>query len=281
MHRKGAAHGRGTGRKRTIITVDMASAKDTIEKNPDETADEILDADIVVLQKKRGYRFSIDALLLTHFVRIRKGAWIVEFGTGSAVIAMVIAKRYPTAVVHALEIQPQIADMARRSVEANGLLDRVTIHNEDARAVTKLFTERRFDAAVFNPPYRKRNSGRINPAREKAVARHEIAGSLSLFLDAAGSIVTRGASVYTIYPARRCVDLITAMRAQKIEPKRMRMVHSHIGSRAEFVMVEGIKGAGEEMSVMPPLFLYRETNVYSEEMSAIFRELATFPARDG
>jgi len=260
---------------------DMTSVKEKIVKNPDETADEILDAGLVVLQKKRGYRFSIDAFLLAHFVRVRKRARVVEFGTGSAVIAMIIARRYPDAVVHALEIQPQVADMAGRSVTANGLVDRITIYNEDARAVIRLFPERCFDAAVFNPPYRKRDSGRINPEREKAVARHEIVGSLSLFLDAAEKIILDGAAVFTIYPAERSVDLITAMRARKIEPKRMRMVHSHRESRAEFVLVEGIRGAGVELSVMPPLFVYCETNIYSEEMNDIFRDLATFPAHDG
>ena len=169
-----------------------------------------------------------------------------------------------------MEIQETLADMARRSVAMNHLEDMITIHHCDVKGINAIFRANSCDASVFNPPYRKLNSGKVNPDRERAVARHEIKGSLDEFIAASKYLLKDGGAVFSIYPASRGVDLIVRMRRYKLEPKRLRMVHSDASSEAEFMLVQGIKNGGEELEVSPPLHIYERQGVYSVEMQGIF-----------
>ena len=131
---------------------------------------------------------------------------------------------------------------------------------------------------IFNPPYRKLNSGKINPHPEKAIARHEINGSLKDFLKAAQYLLKPGGRVFTIYPAKRLVELVYLFRNSGIEPKKMKLVFSDNYSEAEFALVEGKSGGREELRMAPPLFIYDQNKNYTEEMAGIFTELSRFPA---
>ena len=239
-----------------------------------ETVDDILGGSLRIFQKKRGYRFSIDALLLTYFVRLKKGDYIVDLGTGSGVIAVIMAKRWECGKVVGVDIQEELVDMAKRSVEVNTLSDTVEIRRGDVRKIEQLFNSQSFDVVIFNPPYRKLKSGRINPNNEKSVARHEIEGTVHDFIKASGYVLKKSGRAYIIYPATRMVELLSSMSMAGIEPKRMQIVHSFDASRGEFVLVEGIKGGREELEVLPPLFIYSEGGKYTEEMTCIFRELS-------
>ena len=227
-----------------------------------------------ILQKKKGYRYTIDSVLLAHFVEPKKGERILELGAGSGVISLLLAFRNPGVRVTGLELQADLADMAGRSVAMNSLEGRVKIICGDARKAADLLEARSQDVVVFNPPYRKMGSGKLNPGREKALARHEIAGSIADFLRAASHALEPGGRVCMIYPCTRMVEAIHRMRVEKMEPKRLRMVHSRPGSRGDFILVEGMKGGGEELAVLPPLFIYKEGEGYSEELEALFRNLS-------
>jgi tRNA1Val (adenine37-N6)-methyltransferase len=237
-----------------------------------EMVDEFFRGRLKVLQKEGGYRFSVDSLLLAGFVTLKKGDHVVDLGTGSGIIAIILALRFSEAQVAAVEIQGDLADMAGRSIVLNGLEDRVRVYPGDVKKVREMFDPRSFDVAVFNPPYRRLNSGRINPGSEKAVARHEIRGTIDDFLSSARYLLRDSGRVYVIYPAARGVQLIARMRGNGIEPKRLRVVHSNDTSEGVFVLVEGVKGAGEEVAIMPPLFIYRNDGRYSDEMEAILGE---------
>lgn len=243
-------------------------------KKVDETADVILNGHLTVFQKAKGYRFSIDALLLSHFVRLKKRKRVVDIGTGSGIIALILAYRFPDAHITGVEVQEELADMAKRNTVVNHLADRIEIKHGDIREVRTMYSPDSFDVAVFNPPYRKLNSGRINPHRERGIARHEIKGSLKGFMEAARILIKDGGTVYAIYPAKRGTELLFQMRRATIEPKRIRMVHSRISSDAEFILVEGVKRGGEELTIMAPLFIYEENERYSQEMTEIFNEIA-------
>jgi tRNA1Val (adenine37-N6)-methyltransferase len=240
-----------------------------------ETADDILGGRIKVIQKKRGYRFSVDALLLAKFSKEAKGHRILDLGTGSGVIALILSHMKPASHVIGIEIQEDLTDMAQRTLALNGCIpENIEIRKGDIRRVETLIRPRSFDAVVFNPPYRRLQSGRINPEEEKARARHEILGSLDDFLKAAACALRPRGRVYLIYPARRMVELICRMRQNRLEPKRCRMVHSYPEHRGEFILAEGISGGREEMIVEPPLYIYDKEGHYSEAMAAVFDDLA-------
>ena len=238
-----------------------------------ETADDILDGRFRVIQKRAGYRFSLDALLLAHFVRMKKGDALLDLGTGSAVIPLLLYHRWGCSRVAGIEIQPGLADMARRTLTVNGLSAPIEIVEGDIRSIEQLIAPRSFDAVTFNPPYRKLQSGKINPLPEKAQARHEIHGAVGDFIKAAAYAVRASGRIFLIYPARRLAELISQMRRFQVEPKRLRMVHSRAEMEGDFVLMEGIVAGGEELAVLPPLFIYEEDGVYTPAMQEIFSDL--------
>ena len=243
-------------------------------KREGETVDDLLGGHLKIFQKEKGYRFSVDALLLAHFIPLKRKDRVVDLGTGSGIIPLILAYRFESIRVVGVEIQEELVDMARRSIKLNRLESRIDVYHGDVGKIKDLLDPQSFDVAVFNPPYRKLNSGRVNPYEEKAVARHEIRGSLGDFLISAKYLLKNKGAVYVIYPARRGAELFFRMRDNHIEPKRIQIVHSNSSSSAEFVLVEGIKNGGEELNVMPPLFIYGENGRYSREMEDIFREVA-------
>ena len=244
----------------------------------EETLDAVLGGRLRIIQKKSGYRFSIDALLLAHFVALKEGEECIDLGTGSGVVALILACRRSRGRILGIDIQEELVAMARRSVELNGLAGCIEIRRGDLRHPGSLFAPASFDVAVFNPPYRRLRSGRTNPDRGKALARHEITGTAGDFLAAADLALKPGGRAYAVYPARRMVELISRMRAARIEPKLLRIVHSRPGGRGELLLVEGVKGGREQLTVLTPLFIYGEGSEYSAEAAAIFRDLAAFPA---
>ncbi len=246
----------------------------------EETLDEILHGALRIFQKKKGYRFSIDSILLAHFVSLKKRTRLMDIGCGSGIILLILTKRFPTTQCVGLEIQERLAVIARKNVQLNQLENRIDIVWGDARNVRTIFQERTFDAVVFNPPYRKLHSGRINLLEERAIARHEIQGSLKDFLNAAKYLLKPAGTVFTIYPAKRLVELVYLFRLHGIEPKKMKLIFSDVSSGAEFVLVEGRKGSKEELKVEPPMFIYDRPGKYSKKMSGVFSDLSGFPIDD-
>jgi len=240
----------------------------------DETVESLCGGRLRVIQKKRGYRYTIDSLLLAGFVEPKETDRVLELGAGSAVISLLLAHRHRGLRVTAVELQAGLAEMAGRSVSLNGLDDRVAILQGDLRKAEAFLDAQAWDEAVFNPPYRKMGTGRVNPGEEKALSRHEIAGSAADFLRAAYRALRPGGRACLIYPCSRMVEVLHGMRSLRLEPKRFRMVHSKPGSRGDFVLVEGVKGGGEELSVLPPLFLYGEEGGYSGDMETLLRSIA-------
>lgn len=239
----------------------------------DESIDALLKGKLRIIQKKRGYRFSLDAVLLAHFAVIRPGETVYDLGTGSGVIPIILSARSRPGKVVGLEVQEDMADMAERSVRLNGLEKLIEIVLCDVNEAAEFFQQGACDVVVCNPPYRRLHSGRMNPDTEKAVARHEIKGGIEEFIRAASYLLKPGGRCYVIYKARRLAKLFSSLNEQGIEPKRMRMIHSKPGSEGEFVLLEGTKKGGEELRVMAPLNIYEPHGGYSAEMQAIFEDI--------
>lgn len=234
-----------------------------------ESLDTLWQGKLAVLQSRAGYRFSLDAILLAHFVHVRDGDRIADLGTGNGVIALLLASLYAKVHVVGLEIQQTMVERATRSVELNGLHDRVRIIHGNVCSVQEMLCPESFDVALSNPPYRGLRSGRINPDLERQLARHEIKGGLRDFLSAGRYLLRRKGKMALIYPATRGVDLLQFMREEGVEPKRLRLVHSYEGNPATLILVEGIKGGRREIEVLPPLVVYAEAREYTPEVKAI------------
>jgi tRNA1Val (adenine37-N6)-methyltransferase len=222
----------------------------------DETLDPFFNGELQILQKKKGYRFSVDAILLSQFVRIRKNERVIDLGTGCGILPLLLSH---TAKAHSfvgVEIQRGLAECARKNVVLNHLDGRVSILRQDFRELKKTFPPGSFDVVLSNPPYRRYRSGRINPSVEKAVARHEIKGTLEDLIAVASYLLPPKGRCYLIFPALRTVDLFVALRDGKLEPKRLQFVHPRIEEEAKFILTESVKTSGVELKIMNPLILH-------------------------
>jgi tRNA1Val (adenine37-N6)-methyltransferase len=204
-----------------------------------------------VIQSRDGYRFSIDALLLADFSTIRKGDRVVDLGTGCGIISLLLLRSRGAEWVVGLEIQEALAFQASRNARLNGLRDRMPVVRGDLRRLP--LEHGSFHAVVCNPPYRRARSGRINPDRERAVARHEILASLDDILRSARLLLREKGRVSLIYPAERLTDLLAGMRGLGLEPKRLQLVHPNVDAGAGLVLVEAARGGRPGVTVLPPI----------------------------
>ncbi|RJQ70931.1 MAG: tRNA1(Val) (adenine(37)-N6)-methyltransferase [Desulfobacteraceae bacterium] len=235
------------------------------------TRDTFFDGRLIVTQPRDGYRFSIDAILLAAAVAPQRGNSILDLGTGSGIIPLILALRHPDVHISAVEIQPELAGIAVRNVDENQSRLQITVVHADMRSLPNNEIKGPFDWVISNPPYRSPHSGRINPNRQRALARHEITIDLPEVLACAKRMLRTGGQFGTIYPAERAIELADQMRRADIEPKQIRTVHSHSGQDARLVLVQGIKGGRAGLRIAAPLVVYQPGGDYTEAVQAMMK----------
>ena len=240
------------------------------ERPPGETVDTLFEGRLTICQRTHGYRFSVDALILAHFAGPAAQEPIVDLGTGTGVVALILAYKFGRKQITAIELQPQLAELARRNVEANGLGAAVSVIQADLADLASLPVGGAA-SVVCNPPYRRLGTGRINPADEKALARHELRAKVSQVAAAAERLLAAKGRLYLVYPAVRLAPLMAALAEHRLEPKRLRLVHSREGEGAVLALVEALKGGGEGMAVEPPLMVYTPEGHYTPEVGSYLR----------
>jgi len=223
-----------------------------------------------ILQKKDGFCFGIDAVLLSHFAKIDKDSTVIDLGTGTGIIAVLLAAKRQLRRVVGLEIQPDMADMAKRSVRLNGLDDIIEIVCGDIKDAVKLFGAASFDAVVTNPPYMEKGGGLVNPTDAKAVARHEILCTLEDVIGVSAKLLKPGGKLSMVHRPHRLVDIMYLMRKNEIEPKYFRFVHPSSGKKPNLLLISGTKKGRPELKVLEPLYIYDEEGNYTEEINKIY-----------
>jgi tRNA1Val (adenine37-N6)-methyltransferase len=224
--------------------------------SPDETLDTFFNGKLQIIQKKKGYRFSVDAILLSQFIKIRKNERVIDLGTGCGILPLLLSQTTKAHSLIGVEIQKGLAQCANKNVLLNHLEDRISILKQDFRELKGIFPPGSFDVVISNPPYRKVLTGRINPSMEKAIARHEMEGTLEDLISIASYLLPPKGRCYLIFPTLRTVDLLVALRNKKLEPKRLQFVFPHRGEEAKFLLVESMKASGVELKLMEPLILH-------------------------
>lgn len=222
----------------------------------DETLDTFFNGSLQILQRKKGYRFSIDAVLLSQFIRIRKSEKVIDLGTGCGTLPLLLSQTTNTHSFVGVEIQKGLAELAKKNVVLNHFEHRISILNKDLRKLKEIFPPGSFHVVLSNPPYRKYRTGRVNPSMEKAIARHEIKGTLEDLVSIASYLLPPKGRFYMIFPALRTVDLLVALRSKKLEPKRLQFVYPRIEEGAKFILAESVKASGVELKIMEPMILH-------------------------
>ncbi len=239
-----------------------------------ETLDSLPIGGLEFYQARDGYRFSLDPVLLARFVRIKNRARVVDLGAGCGVLSLLLAKIGSPASVIGVERQEIMAERAMRNVSHNALDATVRILAGDIREIRTLLPCGQFDLVVSNPPFRQPDCGRVAPGDERAAARHELFGGLETFVRAASWLLNNGGAFAVIHLAERLAELLSLMQQERLQPKRIRMVHPHADEAARLVLVEGVKSAGAGLLVEAPLIIYDshgDGRHYSEEVLAIYR----------
>jgi tRNA1Val (adenine37-N6)-methyltransferase len=235
------------------------------------TADTFFNGRIRVKQNRAGYRFSIDAVLIAGQTIPSPDDTVLDLGTGCGIIPLILAYRHPKIKVHGIEVQQQLADLATINVEENRMEDRITIHCMDMKKLKHDMMSGPADLVVSNPPYRKAESGRINPDQQRAVARHEIKAALSDVVETAQRMLRTAGRFVTVYPAERMADILIQMRSAGLEPKSLRTVHSDRHTDAKLIIVEGKKGGRPGLKIGSPVIIYRKDGSYTDEVQEMFK----------
>ena len=234
------------------------------------TTDTFLDGKIQVMQSRAGYRFSIDAVLLAFHALPRSGDKVLDLGAGCGILSLILAVRTPDIRIFAVELQPELARLAEANVNQNQLEDRIQVMCTDMRLLKPEMTDGPADLIVCNPPYRRPGSGRINPAEQRAVARHEIKVTLTEILETVRRMLRTGGRFVTIYTVERTTDILFRMRSEHIEPKFMRLIHSSQDTDAKLVLIEGVKDGRPGLKAAPSLILYDSNGDYTKEVKPMF-----------
>ncbi len=241
-----------------------------MDLRPGERVDDLGRAGLRIIQHPGRFPFAIDPVVLAHFVTVSSRARVLDLGTGSGVIPLLLAALHESATITGLELQAETADMAARSVKLNQLEHSIHIDCGDYRDVGSIYGHGVFDVVTMNPPFREVGTGAISPDEARATARHELAGSLDNALRAAATAVKFGGRVGLVFLAERMVDLVAGLRQYRLEPKRLRFVHPQAGRRANLLLLEAVKGGGTGLAIEPPLVVHTEGHTFSPEMQAIY-----------
>jgi len=237
----------------------------------DETVDDLEIKGYKIIQKKKGFRFGVDAVLLSEFADINPGDTVMDFCTGTGIIPMLIKAKYDVGKITGIELQDEIADMAARSVRLNKLDNYIEINKGDIKEASSEYRKASFDAVTANPPYMKNNGGLKNPDPGKAMARHEIYCNLEDVVREAKSLLKVGGRFTMVHRPNRLTEIITVMENQGIKPSRIRFVHPFVDKEANIILIEGIRGGRNDVVIEKPVIIYKSPGVYTDEIYEIYK----------
>ena len=235
-----------------------------------ERLDDLQCNGLYLIQDPDKFCFGIDAVLLSNFVKVKKNGHVVDLCTGSGIVPMLLSAKTGAKKITGIEIQSDIADMARRSVSYNKLDEKIDIINDDISNALKYINNCSVDSVCVNPPYMKDTTAIKNPDLPMAIARHELLTDLETVINIASKLLKESGKFFMVHRPSRLSEIFTSMRQNRIEPKRLRFIHPYIESKANLVLIEGAKGSGVWLDVEPPLVVYKDQHVYTDEVLKIY-----------
>lgn len=237
-----------------------------IKLKPEERLDDLQVNGYEIIQHPGKFCFGMDAVLLANFARVKKNENVLDLGTGTGIIPILLTAKTEGKHFTGLEIQEESADMARRSVQYNDLEQKVEIVTGDIKEAARIFGPASFDIITTNPPYMIGQHGIANASDAKAIARHEVLCSLDDILRESAKILKPQGKFFMVHRPFRLAEILSGMVRVGIEPKRMRMVHPYIHKEPNMVLIEGMRGGNSRMTVERPLIVYKDKGIYSDEL---------------
>ena len=241
-----------------------------VELRDKERIDDLQRNGYQIIQNREKFCFGMDAVLLTGFAHARERDTMLDLGTGTGIIPLLMEAKYHCSHLTGLEIQEESADMARRSVALNDLQNRIDIVTGDIKEADQIFPAASFDCITCNPPYMIGQHGLKNPSETKAIARHEILCTFADITAAAKKLLKNKGKLFLVHRTFRLSEILCQLSKDGLEPKRIRFVHPYIDKEPNIFLLEAVKGGKSRMTVEPPLIVYQKEGKYTEEIYKIY-----------
>lgn len=255
--------------RRSVEREYTAEAKESLLK-ADERLDDLERNGYQIIQNTKRFCFGMDAVLLSGFARVKDGECVLDLGTGTGIIPILLEAKTGGKHFTGLEIQEESADMARRSVRLNGLEQKIDIVTGDIKDASTLFGASSFDVVTTNPPYMIGAHGLKNADAAKTIARHEVLCTLEDVIAQSAKLLKPRGRFFMVHRPFRLVEIFCRMHEYGIEPKRMRMVYPFADQEPNMVLIEGLRGGNARLAVEKPLIVFREQGVYTEEITEVY-----------
>ena len=248
----------------------MEAQSSTISLKENERIDDLERNNLKIIQDTKRFCFGMDAVLLSGFVRLKASDRVLDMGTGTGIIPILLTAKTKAADFTALEIQPDSADMAERSVKLNGLEGKIKVVTGDIKDSAQLFKKASFDAITCNPPYMIDSHGIKNPDDALSIARHEVKISFDEIASNAAMLLKTGGKFFLVHRPFRLAEIIVTLSKYGLEPKRMKLVYPYVDSEPNMVLIEAVRGGKSRITVEKPLIVFKEPGKYTDEITDIY-----------
>lgn len=244
-----------------------------VKLKENEIIDDLEFEGLKIIQNKNGFKFGMDSVLLSDFAKtIKNNSVVLDIGTGTGIISILLSKKTGAKEIIGIEVQEDVSDMAKRSIELNNLQNKINIINDNINNIEKYFKINLFDSIVTNPPYQKNNTGLKSETEEQLISRHEVLCSLENIIEKSFKMLKDHGEFYMVHRPERLVDIMYLMRKYKIEPKELRFVYPKFGEKSNLILIKGIKNANEFLKIHKPLIIYDEDGNYTAEVLKIYNK---------
>lgn len=240
----------------------------------DERLDDLEYKNIKIIQNKNYFCFGIDSILLTDFAKeIKENSKCIDLGAGNGILSILLSAKTNLAKIYGVEVQEKLANLARRNVVLNKMEQKVEIINENVKNLLDIFPKKSFDYVITNPPYKKDGTGIKNENIEKLIARHEIEANFNDFVNISYNLLKDNGILYMVHRTERLVDILSELRKNKLEPKKIKFVFANINEAPKLVLIKAVKNAKPFLKIEKPLYIYDENGDYTKEILKIYNKI--------
>lgn len=245
--------------------------EENIKEN--ERIDDLEYKGLKIIQNKDGFCVGIDSILLSDFAKeIPNNAKVIDLGTGTGIISILLCKKTQLSKIIGIEIQKEVYELAKRNIKLNNLENKFELINENIKNLEKILEKNSYDAIVTNPPYKKENTGLTNENKLKLISRHEIEANLEDFIQISTKLLKNNGIFYMVHRPERLTDIIESLRKNKLEPKVLQLVYPKINKQPTMILIKAIKNAKPFLKIKEPLIIYNENNTYTDEILKIYNK---------
>lgn len=242
-----------------------------IELKENERIDDLEYKGLKIIQNEKGFCFGIDSILLSDYAKnIKRNSNVIDIGTGTGIISILLCKKTSLKKIYGIEIQTEVAEMAKRSVKLNNLEEKFEIINTNIKDVFNYLTPNNYDVVITNPPYKKANTGITSIDKKQLISRHEVECTLEDIIEKSSKLLRDLGEFYMVHRAERLVDIMCLLRKYRLEPKNIRFVHSKLSEKPNLILIRAVKNAKEFLKIDKPLILYRDDGEYTDEILKIY-----------